>query len=298
MAKSKEYWLNRTKDIVAKSEKNEDTVVKELAEIYEYATKELEKDLQAFYGKYATETGISIRQAKVKIRQADISSFNNDIKRFIKKGDSITDKEIEQWRLLRAKFNVTRMDLLINEMEMKLIDIYGDVQITMEEHLKRVANETYYETAGMVGGFARLPIQEIEDIVNFPWSGAMFSDLLWGHKDQLIKSLRKNITTGLIRGDSIQNMARALRKEVDSSVYASERLIRTETNATMNQATIKGYADNDVLEYEFNANIDEKTSTVCRHHDGKIYKISEAKVGINLPALHPSCRSYITPVVD
>ena len=298
MPTSKEYWLKRTKEIVAKSETNEDAVVKEIGELYQHATKQLEKDLNAFYGKYADETGLSIQQAKKKISKADVSSFNKDIKKFIDKGDSITDKEIEQWRLLRAKFNVTRLDLLVNEMEMSLIDIYGDVQITMDEHLRKVANETYYQTAGMVGSYARLPTSEIEQIVNFPWSGAMFSDLLWGHKDQLVKSLRKTVTTGLIRGDGVQDMARALREEVESSVYASERLIRTETNAVMNQATVKSYSDNGLKRYQFQANIDEKTSTVCKNHDDKIYKLSEAQVGLNLPALHPNCRSYILPIVD
>jgi len=298
MPTSKEYWLKRTKEIVAKSETNEDAVVKEIGELYQHATKQLEKDLNAFYGKYADETGLSIQQAKKKISKADVSSFNKDIKKFIDKGDSITDKEIEQWRLLRAKFNVTRLDLLVNEMEMSLIDIYGDVQITMDEHLRKVANETYYQTAGMVGSYARLPTSEIEQIVNFPWSGAMFSDLLWGHKDQLVKSLRKTVTTGLIRGDGVQDMARALRDEMGSSTFAAKRLIQTETNHVMNESTAKSYIDNGLKSYEYNANLDERTTKECRGLDGKVFKLSERQVGKNFPPVHVNCRSYVTPIVD
>jgi len=301
---SKEYWLKRTKEIVAKSETNEDAVVKEIGEIYQHATKQLEKDLQAFYGKYATETGLSIQQAKKKIKKADAKNFRAEIDYFVKNKHDLTDREIEQWRMLRTKFNITRLDLLINEMDAKLIDLYGKQDSTMRGKLKLIGKkvtksvEKMFIDSDIVGDFTRLPDTEIEQIVNFPWSGAEFSDLLWGHKDQLVKSLRKNITIGLIRGDSVQDMARALRKEVGNSVYASERLIRTETNHVMNESTLKSYEDNGLTHYEFVANIDEKTSNVCKRHDGNIYKLSERRTGVNASPLHPNCRSYSVPVVD
>lgn len=297
MATSEQYWARRTKAIVDESEKQEDAVVKELGELYSYATRQLRNDLNAFYGKYADKNGLTIEQAKKKVNKTDAKNFRQDITRLVSKKE-LTDKEAEQLALLRAKYTVTRLDLLINEMELNLIDIYGDAQITMEEHLKTVTAETYYKTAGMISQYARLPEQEVANIVTFPWSGAEFSDLLWAHKDRLVKSLRKITTTGLIRGDSIQQMSRALRDEVENSTFAAERLIRTETNHVLTEATARGYEDNGLSEYEYNANLDKDTSRTCRKHDGKIYKLSERQVGVNMPPLHPNCRSYITPVTS
>jgi SPP1 gp7 family putative phage head morphogenesis protein len=297
MATSEEYWQKRTKAIVDQAEKKENDTVKELADLYESSQRELEKDLQAFYTKFADKQGLSIDQAKKKVSKTDISNFRKDITRLVKKKE-LTEKEEEQLALLRAKFTTTRLDLLINEMELKLIDIYGDAQITMEEHLKTVTAETYYQTAGMVAQFAKLPEQEVMDIVNFPWSGAEFSDLLWGHKDRLVKSLRKTVTTGLIRGDSIQEMGRALRDECDNSRYAAERLIRTETAYSLNSATLKGYADNGIEKYEFVAHEDEDTCVVCDSMDGKRFEIKGAKPGIHYPPMHPQDRCYLIAVID
>lgn len=297
MATSKEYWEKRTKAIVDQAEKSEDEVVKELGELYDQSKRTLEKDLNAFYAKFAGKQGLTIDQAKKKVKQTDISNLRKDIQRLVKKKE-LTDKEAEQLALLRAKFTTTRLDLLINEMELKLIDIYGDAQITMDEHLKSVTAETYYQTAGMIVQYARLPEQEVANIVAYPWSGAEFSDLLWAHKDRLVRSLRKVTTTGLIRGDSIQEMSRALRGEVNNSRYAAERLIRTETNHVLTEATARGYEDNGLERYEYNANLDKHTTKECERLDGKVFKLSERKVGTNFPPAHVQCRSYITPVVD
>lgn len=294
---NEEYWRQRTQAIVNRIRRREKDVIKELGEIYTEAKETLTKDLQAFYAKYADQNGLSIQEAQKKVARADVKNLYTRISRLLKKKE-LTDKEIEQFDLLRAKHTVTRLDLLIHQMELELIDIYGDVQITMDEHLKTVAAETYYETSGMVGQFARLPTQEVEQIVNFPWSGSMFSELLWGHKDQLVKSLRKTTTVGLIRGDGIPQMARALREEVGNSRYAAERLIRTETAAVMNQATLKGYKDNGLTRYEISERDDEKTDTICNRMDGKVFKISEAVIGVTTNPFHPNCRGNLLPVID
>lgn len=298
MPNSEQYWLDRTADIVAKSETNEAEAVTELKSIFQHGTKQIQKEINAFYGKYTRETGLSLDEAKKKVDKSDLNSFREDIQYFVKHRKDVSKTEIEQWRLLRAKFNTTRLSLLNAQLEMVLIRVYGDVEITMENALKTNVAETFYLTSGLVGSFASLPVLEIEQIVNFPWSGAMFSDLLWEHKERLVRNLKKVMTTGIITGDSSRNIARNLRNEVESSVYASERLIRTEMNRVMNEATLKSYEMNGLTHYIFKANIDEKTSNVCKRHDEKVYKLSERKVGVNASPLHPHCRSYSLPYTD
>lgn len=50
-----------------------------------------------------------------------------------------------------------------------------------------------------------------------------------------------------------------------------------------------------VEEYQFVAIFDEKTSAVCQAHSSKVYKVAHAKPGVNLPPLHPWCRSTTIP---
>ncbi|MCZ1266732.1 minor capsid protein, partial [Paenibacillus tundrae] len=41
----------------------------------------------------------------------------------------------------------------------------------------------------------------------------------------------------------------------------------------------------------FMATLDSRTSEQCRKHDLKVYNVSEAQPGVNMPPLHAWCRS-------
>lgn len=298
--KSTEYWLKRTSEIANNVWKSEDEIQKELTDIYETAMEQVVKEIESFYAKYSTKHGITLEEARKKITATELADFDKKIRRLAAKSrnKTITPQEIEQFELLRAKYTVTRLDLLMNEIELVLIQSYGEQQITMEEHLKQVAAETYYETSGLVANFVRLPEEEIMQIITVPWSGEEFSDTLWKNKALLVFNLRKVITSGLIRGASVQQMARELRKSVGNSKYASERIIRTETGYVMNEATAKSYVDNGIEKYQYHANIDSRTSKVCKKLNKKVFKLSERQVGVNMCPMHPNCRSFITVYID
>lgn len=298
--KSTEYWLKRTSEIANNIWKSEDEIQKELTDIYEDAMEQVNKELESFYSRYATKHGMTLEEARKRINATEIADFDKKIRRLASKSrnKNITPEEIEQFEILRAKYTVTRLDLLLHEIDLLLIRMYGELQITMEEHLKQVAAETYYATSGLVANFARLPVAEIMLIITVPWSGEMFSDTLWKNKNLLIYNLNKVIKSGLVRGSSVQQMSRELQKEVGNSRYASERIIRTETGYVMNEATAKSYTDNGMEQYEFMANVDSKTSKVCKRLNKTVYKVSERQVGVNFPPMHPNCRSFIVPVIE
>jgi hypothetical protein len=48
----------------------------------------------------------------------------------------------------------------------------------------------------------------------------------------------------------------------------------------------------------YDAFLDNRTSAICREMDGKYFKITEKKIGVNAPPLHPSCRSTTQLVLD
>ena len=45
--------------------------------------------------------------------------------------------------------------------------------------------------------------------------------------------------------------------------------------------------------FTFIATLDNRTSEICAEMDGKTFKITEAEAGLNVPPLHPNCRSTI-----
>ena len=96
----------------------------------------------------------------------------------------------------------------------------------------------------------------------------------------------------------MQDISKKLSDKMDLAYSNSMRIVRTESCWVMNEATVKNYKDNGIKEYEFMAFLDSKTSKVCRKLDGKKFSIEQHQAGVNLPPLHPNCRSCIVPVVE
>ena len=72
-------------------------------------------------------------------------------------------------------------------------------------------------------------------------------------------------------------------------------LARTETNYIHNQARLKLYEQLGIDEYLYIATLDLRTSDTCRALDGSTWKLSQSKIGVNYPPMHPQCRSTTIP---
>lgn len=291
------YWAERMEELMNRAERKENAIIKDLNKIYDRTAREMERLINDFYQRYADENGLTLAQAKRRIDGTSTRNLAAQIAR-LAAAENITAQQLEQLELLRAKFTTTRLQLLINEMDLLLIEGYGEQQVTMESYLKRIANETQKELAGDVATYALLSTDEIAYIATFPWSGSEFSDRLWRNKQKLVFELQNIVTTGLIRGESTQSMARKLKERVGNGKYETERLIRTETAYILGETSAQLWEKNDVVYYDFFAKLDKRTSPQCRARDGKRYRLSERKVGTNYPPLHPFCRSFAAAVVE
>ncbi len=80
--------------------------------------------------------------------------------------------------------------------------------------------------------------------------------------------------------------------------FITSRLVRTEVNYFSNQGTLEGLKAAGFTKYRFIATLDLRTSEICRKLDLKVFNIDEAEIGVNLPPLHPFCRSVIVPAYE
>lgn len=71
------------------------------------------------------------------------------------------------------------------------------------------------------------------------------------------------------------------------------RIYRTETNKYFNDMTVKVMKKKGYKKYKIMAVMDNRTSEICRSMNGKVFKLSEKKTGVNCPPFHPNCRSVI-----
>ncbi len=80
--------------------------------------------------------------------------------------------------------------------------------------------------------------------------------------------------------------------------FITSRLVRTEVNYFSNQGTLEGLKAAGFTKYRFIATLDLRTSVICRKLDLKVFNIDDAEIGVNLPPLHPFCRSVIVPAYE
>lgn len=298
---NKSYWLKRSEELDKVATKVEKEVMKELSALYRDAFRSIEKDVNDFVMKYAVDHKLDYATVTQMLTPIDLAEYNQKIEElyamYRDTGSEYIKIEIDR---LNARAKITRLQALQDAINVELCKVTHEYQMTLEDTLIGLFTEQYKEVSELLGIMAPVINREaIKTIIEYPYAGKMFSDRIWDNKDALVKHIKQNLTAGIIRGDSIQKMSRQLKKDLNVLYYQAERLVRTETNYAMNQGHLKGYADSGVVEkYEFLAAIDSRTSKLCKNQNGKVYKLSDATVGVNYPPLHPNCRSTVIPVLE
>lgn len=298
-----EYWQKRALKHEARSAAKGDALAKKLKREYEKAAKAIREKIDAFYGRYASENGLSYAEAVKRLNSKEAREWKKTLGEYVEEINAIEDKKIKARLIaeLDARSYASQQDRLSSlqaqiDMEVDRLFSTGEHQMTMT--MTDVFTDGYYhkafdlqQRAGVISEFARLSPNLVEDVLTYPWSGADFSTRLWENKRALLFSLRQEMTQGIIQGLSVAAMSKGLADTLGKSYTVAERLIRTEANHFHNEADKAAYEAAGVEEYEFMATLDNRTSAICGSLDGKHFPLSEAKPGVNYPPMHPHCRS-------
>ena len=176
-------------------------------------------------------------------------------------------------------------------------------QITFRQGLSNIYTDQFLRQVYDLGqsitvkaNFNRLNPALIQKTLDYPWSGAMFSDRLWQDKERLGRNLRVGLTQSMILGEGIPQITDRINKGIDTARYNAERVARTETKRVTYCAHDDVYKDTGVeeLRYRCANGEDSRTCQYCRADNGKVFKRGEEPT---LPR-HPNCRCVYIPVVS
>lgn len=76
-----------------------------------------------------------------------------------------------------------------------------------------------------------------------------------------------------------------------SNITADE--VRYECCLISTERELYSTTDSDIKEYTFLSALDDKTCPICGRLDGKVFDVSDAKIGVNCPPMHIGCRCTI-----
>lgn len=176
-------------------------------------------------------------------------------------------------------------------------------QITFRQGLSNIYTDQFLrqvydlgQSINIKANFNRLNPALIQKTLDYPWSGAMFSDRLWQDKERLGRNLRVGLTQSMILGEGIPQITDRINKGIDTARYNAERVARTETKRVTYCAHDDVYKDTGVeeLRYRCANGGDSRTCQYCRADNGKVFKRGEEPT---LPR-HPNCRCVYIPVVS
>lgn len=293
------YWQRRALENKLNIIENEEDYVRRITAIYEEANKQIEEKLAKVYARYAKENKLTLDEAYQILPKKMETGYKKDVLDYIDKAKS-GDTKWKQYLLNQSimhKHSV--LDQLRTEYRNVVYNI--DMETTGGKFLEKIyANANYHaQYSNNEENFARVDQDKIKRLLEENWSGGgNFSSTIWKNKEQLVKALDDIVIRGLATGQSFDKMADELGKRMGVATNAAKRLIMTESARMENEGLLDYYRRTDVEYLEFIATLDMRTSDICRAMDGELIPIAEAKIGLNVPPLHPYCRSVIAPVYE
>lgn len=256
----------------------EDAVLKNNLKAFEDEAK-MEKVLASIYASCQKEILASVTETIAKVKKAggDWSYANQSA---LTRSRGLFEQIGERIKALGQKEQITFRQGLSN--------IYTD------QFLRQVYD--LGQSITVKANFNRLNQALIQKTLDYPWSGAMFSDRLWQDKERLGRNLRVGLTQSMILGEGIPQITDRINKSIDTARYNAERVARTETKRVTYCAHDDVYKDTGVeeLKYRCANGGDSRTCQYCRADNGKVFKRGEEPT---LPR-HPNCRCVYIPVVS
>lgn len=291
-----EYWKKREEEKLNKGIKDTNKLAKELERHYKLAYKEIEKEINNLFKKYAKDNELTYAEASKYLTGEEFKEWRADIKGYLEMIEDNPEVLLEL-NTLAMKSRITRLEALQYEIDKQLNKLNIEAEKGTKKLLTQTLKDDYYKNVyniskekGFLANFSGIDNKTIERVLSYEWSGNNYSGRIWNNKQQLSKTIKEEITQMLIRGESSKKVAQRVATRMDTSYKNAVRLIQTEHSYVMEQANKITYEDLKIEKFQFLATPDERTCKVCGNLDLKIFNVKDMIHGKNCSPMHPSCR--------
>lgn len=309
---SVEYWSSRAEQRVLMGEKTASELLSSMKVLYKNSLNEINKEIEAFYGRYATENGLSLSDVHKRLDPSQLRTAREHLKEYYDKVESLRvngkvdpsmlKKYKDELRLLSARSYMSRLEELKSSLRDITFNLGAKESEAYYQTLSKIYKDGYFHTTfdieqyfGFTGGEISLNYKILDSALRERWLGMNYSDRIWSNKGKLTDELNTTFLQGVAQGKHPREIARVMAKNYGTAYYNCERLCRTESANIAEMATARSYADNGVDKYKFLATLDNRTSDICKSLDGEVYDLKNKEVGVNYPPMHPNCRSTTIP---
>lgn len=282
-----DYWRQRELRHIQENIRNDEQIARRLRRLHLRAMDNIENEIEAFYGRYATFEGLTMEEARKRVTRLDIERYERKARRYVREFD-FTEIANEEMRLYNVTMRINRLQLLKANIHLELLAMTSEEQRILYEVMTESARAEYERLSGILGQTLTYNEQMLATIVNASFLSATWSDRLWDNQDALRHELDRLLNRGIVQGINPRQLARELREKFESSIYNSERLLRTELGRLQIQVQEDSYKQADISQYE--VIVEPDGCDYCQSFDGKVFDVEDMEVSVNAPIFHPNCR--------
>ena len=303
---NREYWQKRFSAVEEMRNERGRLTVDAIAPHFDRAQASIDKEIRAWYQRFADNNEISVVDAKKLLRQNELEELQWDVSEYIKRGreNAVSQEWLKELENASAKFHISRLEALKLRTQNAAEQAFAVEQNKLTECLTDTWKQDYYHTAyemqkGFQVGFdvAQVDNRRINKLLDKPWTADQmtFSDRIWKSKAQLLDSVSTELTQMCILGKAPDEAINNIAKRMHVAKSQAGRLVMTENAYFGSAAQKQCYQDLDVEQYQIVATLDSRTSDICRQLDGKVFDMKDYEPGVTAPPFHVYCRTCTVP---
>jgi len=307
--KNRDYWAKRFSQIEQIEYGQGVKCYADIENLYRKAQRQIEGQIEAWYGRFADNNGITLTEAKRLLTKKELAELKWDVQEYIRYGqeNAVSGQWVKQLENASSRYHINRLESLRLQMQQSIEALFGNQLDGIDQTMRAIYKDGFYRTAfevqkgfGVGWDFGTLDEKQIAKIINKPWAadGKNFSSRVWDNKQKLVNELNTTLTQGVVLGQDPQKTIDTIARKMNTSKNNAGRLVMTEQAFFSETAQHDSFGELGVELYEIVATLDSHTSEICQDMDGKKFKMSEWEVGATAPPFHVYCRSTTVPAFD
>ncbi len=308
---SNNYWIDRFTAEENRINELSKEQVKEAKKQYDIALKNTNQKIYEFYAKYAKDNNISMYEAKQRFNKKELKEFKMSLSEYVRKGKSLNmssdDSIIKELKNVSSRVHIERLEALKMEIKAEIDLLAKTIENNLDKHLREVYRDTYYRSVYNIqkgldkfSNIEKINPELLENLVYKPWTkdNTNWSKRIWGNDSKLANTLHTNLTQNIITGKPLKEVIDTVAERFNVEKNIASRLIMTESAAYHSKAKERCMKDLGCEKYEVIATLDDRTSSICRSMDSKIFDMKDYQVGVTAPPFHVNCRTVTAPYYD
>ena len=205
------YWAQRLKHMEGALLDQSFGYVENMERQFAAAQAEVERQIAAWYQRFADANGITFADAKRLLTKGELAEFHWTVGEYIAHGqqNALDGAWMRQLENASARVHITRLEALKLQIQQQAELLYANQLDFVDAAARRIYAGSYYGTAfevqrGLGVGWTMQALNEgtIKKVLSRPWTAddKTFRDRCWTNKRDLVNSVNTQLTQMIIRG--------------------------------------------------------------------------------------------------